>query len=424
MSQIIALVDCNNFYCSCERVFNPKLENRPVVVLSNNDGCVVARSNEAKALGIKMGEPAFKLREYREKYNLAILSSNYTLYGDMSQRVMQCLAEYTPELEIYSIDEAFLDFTGFKNRDLTAYSRKIKQKVQQYTGIPISIGIATTKTLAKVANRIAKKSNKAKGVLDLVDSPYLNLALQRTEVRDVWGVGSSYTKLLENNNIYNALELKKTDQKWIRKERGVVGLRTVLELNGISCIPLSEMPNSKKSTAVTRSFGQPVETLAELQEALSAYAYRAGEKLRQSQLQAASMTVFFRTGSYDKSQPYRSWGTTVNFFSSTNDSRELVNNARKVAENLFEPGYKLKKAGVILLGLTPEGEKQLSLFEKSEEDKKRSQGLMQIMDKINNRYGRETIQLASSGIHKKWQMKADYKSPKYTTNWDELPKVG
>ena len=424
MSQIIALVDCNNFYCSCERVFNPKLENRPVVVLSNNDGCVVARSNEAKVLGIKMGEPAFKLQEFRDKYNLAILSSNYTLYGDMSQRVMQCLAEYTPDLEIYSIDEAFLDFTGFKNQDLTVYSREIKQRVQQYTGIPISIGIATTKTLAKVANRIAKKSNKAKGVLDLVDSPYLDLALQRTEVGDVWGVGSSYKNLLEKQNIYNALELKKADQNLIRKERGIVGLRTVLELNGTSCIPLSEMPNSKKSTAVTRSFGQPVETLAELQEALSTYAYRAGEKLRQSQLEAASMTVFFRTGSYDKTQPYRSWGTTVNFFSSTNDSRELVNNARKVAENLFKPGYKLKKAGVILLGLTPVGQKQLSLFEKSEEDKARSQELMQLMDTINNRYGRETIQLAASGIRKKWQMKADYKSPKYTTNWDELPKVG
>ncbi len=424
MSQIIALVDCNNFYCSCERVFNPKLENRPVVVLSNNDGCVVARSNEAKALGIKMGEPAFKLREFREKYNLAILSSNYTLYGDMSQRVMQCLAEYTPSLEIYSIDEAFLDFNGFKDQDLAAYSRIIKQKVQQYTGIPISIGISTTKTLAKVANRIAKKSNKTKGVLDLVDSPYLDLALQRTEVGDVWGVGSSYTKLLEKHHIHNAYQLKNADQKWIRKERGIVGLRTVLELNGTSCIPLEEMPDSKKSTAVTRSFGKAVETLEELQEALSNYAYRAGEKLRQSQLEAASMTVFFRIGSYDKTQPYRSWGTTVNFFSSTNDSRELVNNARKVAENLFEPGYKLKKAGVILLGLTPEGEKQLSLFEKSESDKKRSQGLMQVMDTINNRYGRNTIQLASSGIHKKWQMKADYKSPKYTTSWDELPKVG
>ncbi|MEO1430954.1 MAG: Y-family DNA polymerase [Cyanobacteria bacterium J06633_8] len=424
MSQIIALVDCNNFYCSCERVFNPKLENRPVVVLSNNDGCVVARSNEAKALGIKMGEPAFKLREFRDKYNLAILSSNYTLYGDMSQRVMQCLAEYTPDLEIYSIDEAFLDFTGFTNKDLTAYSREIKQKVQQFTGIPISIGIATTKTLAKVANRIAKKSNKAKGVLDLVNSPYVDLALQRTEVGDVWGVGSSFTKLLEKNNIYNALQLKNADQKWIRIERGIVGLRTVLELNGTSCIPLAEMPNSKKSTAVTRSFGKAVETLAELQEALSTYAYRGGEKLRQSKLEATSMTVFFRTGSYDKSQPLRSWGTTVNFFSSTNDSRELVKNARKVAENLFKPGYKIKKAGIILLGLTPEGEKQLSLFEKTEEDKKRSQGLMQVMDTINHLYGRETIQLASSGIRKKWQIKADYKSPKYTTDWDELPKVG
>ncbi|MCJ8280932.1 MAG: Y-family DNA polymerase [Rivularia sp. ALOHA_DT_140] len=424
MSKIIALVDCNNFYCSCERVFNPKLENRPVVVLSNNDGCVVARSNEAKALGIKMSEPAFKLREYREKHNLAILSSNYTLYGDMSQRVMQCLAEYTPDLEIYSIDEAFLDFNGFKKRDLTAYCREIKQKVQQYTGIPISIGIGSTKTLAKVANRIAKKSQKAKGVLDLVDSPYLDLALQRTEVGDVWGVGSSYTQLLENHNIYNALGLKNADQKWIKKERGIVGLRTVLELNGTSCIPLSEMPNYKKSTAVTRSFGQAVETLSELQEALSSYAYRAGEKLRQNKLEAASMTVFFRTGNYDKSQPFRSWGTTINFLSSTNDSRELVSNARKVADNLFEVGYKIKKAGVILLGLTPEGKKQLSLFEKSEQDKKKSEGLMQVMDKINSRYGRETIQLASSGIHKKWQMKADYKSPRYTTDWNELPVVG
>ena len=424
MPKIFALVDCNNFYCSCERVFNPKLENRPVVVLSNNDGCVVARSNEAKALGIKMGEPAFKLREFREKFNLAILSSNYTLYGDMSQRVMQCLAEYTPSLEIYSIDEAFLDFSGFTDRDLTAYSRIIKQKVQQYTGIPISIGIGTTKTLAKVANRIAKKSAKAKGVLDLVDSPYIDLALQRTEVGDVWGVGSSFTKLLEKHHIQNAYQLKLVNQKWIRKERGIVGLRTVLELNGTSCIPLSEMADSKKSTAVTRSFGKAVETLTELQEALSNYAYRAGEKLRESKLEAVSMMVFFRTGSYDKTQPYRSWGTTVNFFSSTNDSRELVNHARKVAENLFEPGYKLKKAGVILLGLTPVGEKQLSLFEKSKENKARSQQLMQVMDTINHRYGRETIQLASSGIRKKWQMKADYKSPKYTTDWNDLPKVG
>lgn len=421
--KFFALVDCNNFYCSCERVFNPSLKNLPVVVLSNNDGCVVARSNEAKALGIKMGEPAFKLRDFREKYNLVIHSSNYTLYGDMSQRVMQCLAEYTPCLEIYSIDEAFLDFSGFTNKDLTAYSREIKQKVEQYTGIPISIGIATTKTLAKVANRIAKKSSKAKGVLDLVDSPYLDLALQRTDVGDVWGVGSSFTKLLETHNINNALQLKNTDQKWIKKERGLVGLRTVLELNGTSCIPLEEMPDSKKSTAVTRSFGKTVETLAELQEALSTYAYRAGEKLRQSKLEAASMVVFFRTGIHNKTQPYRSWGTTVNFFSSTNDSRDLVTAARNVAENLFESGYKLKKAGVILLGLTPEAEKQLSLFEKSQQDKTRSQQLMQVMDRINNRYGRETIQLASSGIGKKWQMKADYKSPSYTTDWNQLPVV-
>lgn len=421
MNKIFALVDCNNFYCSCERVFNPKLENRPMVVLSNNDGCVVARSNEAKALGIKMGEPAFKLQDIIREHNVAVFSSNYTLYGDMSQRVMDCLAQFTPTKEIYSIDEAFLDLSGFEKIDLNEYAKLIKCTVQKWTGIPVSIGIATTKTLAKVANRLAKKSAKANGVLNLVNSPYLDLALQRTEVADVWGVGRSFTKMLHQQGIENAYHLKNAQEEWIRKERGIVGLRTVHELKGISCILLEEMPKSKKSTAVTRSFGSVVDNLSELKQALSAYASRAGEKLRQSQQQASSILVFFQTGTHDKNHPYRSWSATVNFFEPTFDSRELVKAAATVANNLFEPGYKLKKAGVILLGLTSQQERQLSLFETS--DTERSQALMQVMDAINNRYGRETIQLASSGVRKKWQVKAEKLSPRYTTDWNELPIV-
>jgi DNA polymerase V len=420
MNKIFALVDCNNFYCSCERVFNPKLENRPMVVLSNNDGCVVARSNEAKALGIKMGEPAFKLQSFIREYNVAVFSSNYALYGDMSQRVMQCLSQFTPLIEVYSVDEAFLDLTGFENQDLTEYALRIQRIVKQWTGIPVSIGISTTKTLAKVANRLAKKSAKTKGVLNLVNSPYIDVALERTEVADVWGVGSSFDKMLQASGVKNAKQLKDADEKWIRQERGIEGLRTVLELRGVSCIPLEEMPKSAKSTAVTRSFGQAVETLAELQEALSFFASRAAYKLRQKKLEAASMVVFFQTGFYDH-QPFRRWSTTVNFFEATSDSRELVASARKVADQLFESGYKLKKAGVVLLGLTPENERQLSLFPQA--DKERSQAVMQVMDRINSRYGNQAIHLAAVGTSKKWQTRAEKLSPRYTTNWNDLPLV-
>jgi DNA polymerase V len=419
---IFALVDCNNFYCSCERVFNPKLENRPMVVLSNNDGCVVARSNEAKALGIKMGTPAFKLKEVFEEYNVAVFSSNYALYGDMSQRVMQCLHEFTPQIEIYSIDEAFLDFSNFTIQDLTEYAREIQNTVKKWTGIPVSIGIGTTKTLAKVANRLAKKSTKTKGVLNLVNSPYLDLALTRTDVADVWGIGQSVAKLLQANDINNAYDLKNVDDNWIRKQRGVNGLRTVMELRGISCIPLEEVPKTQQSTAVTRSFSGAVNTLEELNVALSCFASRAGEKLRQKELEATSIVVFFQTGFYDKTHPFKRWSATVNFFESTSDSRELVKAAKNVAIQLFEPGYNLKKAGVILLGLTPSGERQLSLFQSS--NRERSQALMQVMDKINNRYGKCTIQLASSGVNSKLNTSSKKLSPRYTTDWNDLPVVG
>jgi len=280
MNPIFALADCNNFYASCERVFAPALEKEPIVVLSNNDGCVVARSNEAKTLGIPMGVPVFQVQNLIQAHQIRVYSSNYTLYGDMSRRVMETLCQFTPALEIYSIDEAFLDLTGCRSQDLAGYGRTIRNTVKKWTGIPVSIGIARTKTLAKLANRLAKKSAKAAGVLDLTDSPYLPLALENTEIQDIWGVGPGFAKRLRQAGIQTALQLRDADDGWVRKHLGVVGLRTVYELRGISCYGLVLSPPGKKNIVVSKSFGRKSETLEELSEALAAYAARAAEKLR------------------------------------------------------------------------------------------------------------------------------------------------
>lgn len=274
--------------------------------------------------------------------------------------------------------------------------------------------------MAKVANRLAKKSTKAKGVLNLVDSPYLDLALTRTDVADVWGIGTKTAKMLLSHNISNAYQLKNVDDQWIRKQRGIDGLRTVLELRGVSCIPLEDMPKAQQSTAVTRSFTGAITTLEELNTMLSCFASRAGEKLRQKKLETASIVVFFQTSHYDTTHPFKKWSATVNFFESTNDSRKLVKAAKNIAAQLFEPGYNLKKAGVILLGLCSQDERQLSLFQSG--NRERSQALMQVMDKINHRYGKQTIQLASNGVNNRLY-KAEKLSPRYTTDWNDLPIV-
>ncbi|CAA9309126.1 Error-prone, lesion bypass DNA polymerase V (UmuC) [uncultured Leptolyngbya sp.] len=297
-------------YVSCERLFNPKLEEQPVIVLSNNDGCTIARSNEAKKLGIQMGVPAFKLRQLIQDHNIQVYSSNYTLYGDLSSRVMATLDQLAPAVEVYSIDEAFLDLSTLKNHDLSAYGQHLRSTVHQWTGIPVSIGIGPTKTLAKIANRLAKKLSEAEGVWNLTNCTESLQALASIDVEDVWGIGRQYAKLLRANGMSNALQLRDADQRWIKQKMGVVGLRIVLELGGMSCMPIELCPQPKKMTCVSRSFGRPVESLAELQEAVATYASRAAEKLRRDGLAAWVLTVFVNTNRFQDEPQYYNCSTT------------------------------------------------------------------------------------------------------------------
>jgi len=415
--EIFALVDCNNFYVSCERVFNPKLENKPVVVLSNNDGCVVARSNEAKALGIGMGVPAFEVKDILEKNHVEVFSSNYTLYDDMSSRVMQTLSTFTPDLEVYSIDEAFLNLAGF-SCSLTDYGRQIQWTVKKWTGMPVTVGIASTKTLAKIANYIAKHSPKAKGVLDLADSPYLDKALGQVPVEKVWGVGIKTTIELKRAGIETALDLRHADISWIRTRFGVVGVRTVYELTGICCYPLEENTPAKKTICVSRMFGRPIETVDELKEAIASYASRAGEKLRRQNLAASSMTVYVTTSRFIKNRYFNSH--TIEFAVATSDTRELISGAFACIDSLFRKGHQFKKCGVILAGLVPEDQIQQSLLDSI--DRAKSKRLMQAVDAVNTRLNCPLC-WAAEGLKQSWQVKFNRRSRRYTTRWDELPEV-
>lgn len=417
--RIFGLADCNNFYASCERVFDPTLARQPIVVLSNNDGCIVSRSNEVKALGIPMGAPMFKHENILRKHNVRIFSSNYTLYGDMSARVMGILAQCVPELEVYSIDEAFLDFTPFQHRDITVLASEIRAKIKQWTGIPVSIGIGRSKTLAKIANRFAKKS--ALGVFNLENVKAIDRLLQETPVSDVWGVGRAHSKSLPQMDIHTALDLKKANPEFIRQRYSVVLMKTANELNGISCIPLEDAPQPKKATAVTRSFGKAITGKQELIEALATYASRGAEKLRQAKQAAMIIQVFWRTGLFNSKQPIRSWFYTVDLREHTNDSCKLVKATRQTVERYFEPGYGLKKAGIMLLELTPENQIQRSLFDQENDSK--SAKIMELIDSINKKFGKETITLAATGIKRYWTMRCDRRSPRYTTDWNELPVV-
>lgn len=417
MNKIFALVDCNNFYASCERVFNPQLAERPIVVLSNNDGCVVARSNEAKALGIGMGIAAFEVADTFEKNNVEVFSSNYALYADMSSRVMETLSNFSPEIEIYSIDEAFLNLAGF-TCSLTDYGRKIQKTVKQWTGIPVSVGIAQTKTLAKVAGRIAKKSAKADGVLDLTDSPYLNKALVETPVEKVWGVGLKTALKLKKVGITTASALRDADINWIRQKFGIVGARTVYELRGISCYPLEQNPPAKKSITVSRIFGEPIESLQQLKEATANYVSRAGEKLRQHGLAAGVMTVYVTTSRFIENRYYNS--DTIELDVATNDTTELLRVALDCVERLHRTGFKFKKSGVIFNSLVPEKQIQGNLFDNT--DRKKSRRLMRAIDTINTRLN-SPIRWAAEGLKQPWKTKFNRRSLRYTTSWDELLEV-
>lgn len=414
---MIALVDCNNFYVSCERVFAPKLEKRPVVVLSNNDGCVIARSEEAKALGIKMGTPYFKIDYLIEKEGLTVFSSNYTLYGDMSSRVMEALNLFSPETEIYSIDEAFLSLDS-TNEDSSAFGQKIRSSVLKWLGLPVSVGVAPNKTLAKIANRVAKKSNL--GVFELTDEKLQNEILSEFPISDVWGIGDKSVRKLKALGIQNAFQLKNLDRRWARKLLTVVGGRIVEELNGKVCLPLELVPPPKKSITCSRSFGALVEDLEILKEALDSYLTQTGEKMRKHNLAANAVTVFLSTNRFAKTLQYNN-SLTIELANPSNSTKELREWTRKALNEIYKKGYLYKKVGVILLGLQPESSETIRLYnEKSYEKDKR---LMQALDKISNKFGRETVRFGMKRNTEQWQMKAEMKSKRFTTSLKEVLQI-
>ncbi len=417
MNEVFALADCNNFYVSCERVFNPKLQNKPVIVLSNNDGCVVARSNEAKALNIKMGVAAFEIAGLLKKHNVVCMSSNYTLYADMSTRVMEVLSDFAPEMEIYSIDEAFLNLAKVQP-PLADYGRKMRQTIKKWTGIPVSIGIAPTKTLAKIANHVSKKSPQYNGVLDLTCAPNLEQILASVPVEKVWGIGIKMTIVLKKAKIHTALDLSRADTSWIKNTFGIVGVRTVLELRGERCYELEQNPPTQKSIMVSRMFGEPIETIDHLKEAVTTYAARAGERLREHNLTASAMSVYVTTSRFIKNKYFNSH--TTEFPVSTNDTTELIKAAVSSIEKIYRKGYQFKKAGIVLFGLVPENKMQLALFDIAQRQK--AARLMQAIDKINNKVD-TPIRWAIEGVNQPWQAKFQRRSKKFTTSWNELPEV-
>ena len=414
--KVFALIDCNAFYVSCERVFNPKLNNRPVVALSNNDGCIISRSKEAKALGIKMGVPLFKVKDIVEKEKVVVFSSNYTLYADMSRRVMNIISSSSPYTEIYSIDEAFVELSSLPI-DYESYAHQLRQTILQHTGIPVSIGIASTKTLAKVANHKAKKDDSLNGVCSLVNYNNIDQILELTEVGDVWGVGRRLSKKLINHGIHNAKLLKNCSDSWIRKMMSVNGLKTITELRGISCIPLEEYSMTRKSCCTTRSFGKLLTNLEDIEQAVTTFARRAAERIRSESLAASCVSVFVRTNPFDKKSAYYSNAASRTLSHPTHDSITIIETALLLTKRIFKNNYQYKKAGVLLSGLCDESEIQETLFEKNYNQ---NSDLMSAIDAINYRYGRDTLQMASECKVGNWKQKRENCTRNYTTQIDRL----
>jgi DNA polymerase V len=419
----IALVDVNNFYVSAERVFNPKLEGRCVVVLSNNDGCVVARSGEVKALGIAMGGPWFKLKELAYKHNIIALSSNYALYADMSNRVMSVLSEFSSRQEIYSIDECFLDMAGHAG-NFTPYGEKIRQRIQQWLGLPVSVGFAPTKTLAKLANHVAKKRVEYGGVCDLtvMSAPQLDEIFASIAVGEVWGVGRKLNEQLQQGGIVTVKQLRDFDTHRLRNRFGVVMERTVRELRGEACLELTDIALPRKQIISSRSFGQAVTSLGELQEAVSVYMSTAAAKLRDQGSVAATAYVYIHTNVHKNEEPQYSCGITIALAHATDDTMQLVAAVKSGLRRIYRPGYRYKKAGVMLSDITPAGIVQAQLFADNPASEK-SLRLMAAMDGINSRMGKGVIHLASDGVEQNWRMNRGSMTPAYTSSWGELPLV-
>jgi len=425
LSQSLALVDCNNFYASCERVFNPKLNGQPIVVLSSNDACIIALSNEAKQFGIKVGEPFFEKRQIIEKNNIVVCSSNFNLYGDISRRVMDILSRFISDIEIYSIDEAFLNFSGCANLDkgknITEYARTIRQTIQKWTGIPVSIGLARTKTLAKIASKLAKKSIKAKGVLNLIDSPHLNRALEKVHVVDVWGVGTKSARKLIEKGIRNALQLRDSNDNRIRHTMGINGLRLVYELRGISCHSLDNCTRPKKGILCSQSFGRKISDIAELKQAITAFVTNAAERLRKQKSAARHLTVFMLTGFSEDKQAEKKQSVSIKLPCATNLSSELMRQAMKAVEKIYQSGQSYKRAGVRFDDLVPSEQTQISLFDQAASAK--TSRLMETVDILNDRLGSGSLRYATQGTIHPWKAKSEMVSPRYTTCWDELAEV-
>ena len=415
----IALIDCNSFYVSCERLFKPSLIKKPVIVLSNNDGCIISRSSEAKDLGIKMGEPYFKAKKIITKSNVHVFSSNYSLYGDISRRVMKTLKHFAPEMEIYSIDEAFLNLSIVPDNEILQFGKKIRDTVLRWVGIPTSIGIATTKTLSKIANHIAKKEKS--GVVSLVNKKNIDRILEKIEIRDVWGVGRQLSKFYINNGIFNANQLKNISNNWIKKNSNVLGSRTAMELRGASCISLEITQSKRKSCCVSRSFGKKVERLQELKESITNHCLNAAEKIRSESLLTKSITIFIRTSPFQKMEIHYSNSKTIDFPIATDNSIEIVKSAILGLKLIFKKGYKYQKSGIILSGLYESRSYNNNLFSSTKD--KKTKDLMRSIDYTNFRYGRSTLSLAVALSKKKWKTKKQYFSKIDTTNFDCLPTV-
>lgn len=418
---IFALIDCNNFYVSSERVFNPKLNKVPVVVLSNNDGCVISRSNEAKRIGIKMGEPIFKIPHMVKKYNIRVLSSNYTLYGDMSQRVMDTLKNFSDEIEVYSIDEAFIRIGNSTFDSLTDYGRKIRKTVKQWTGIPVSVGISPSKTLCKAANHLGKRIKEYYGVLDLTDRKDADKLLDKIDVRDIWGVGRQYAKFLKSYNINTAKDLKYADEKFIQKYMTKAGRQTVLELKGIACKELEQETSDKKGICCAKSFGHKLEELYLIKEALANYVSIAAAKLRRQNLAAGEVAVFIETNRFANDRQYFN-SASAGLEIPSSYTPKLINTAHKLLDEIFRKGYKYKKVGVMFNHLVKQNTIQFDLFKPQPTTEMFT--IMKTADRINSLWGRNTVKSAACGVNvKTWWMNQQKLSNRYTTVWDELPLV-
>ena len=418
-----ALADCNNFYASCERVFDPGLEGRPVVVLSNNDGCVIARSQEAKDLGVRMGEPIFKCRQRMKDDSLVIRSSNYTLYDDMSRRVVESIREFIPDIEIYSIDEVFLNLEPLAGRDVDLICRRARRAVLQWTGIPISIGIGTTKTLAKLANRIAKKDPSAQGVyrLPTLESERTG-TLAATAVEDVWGIGRRWAKRLHEIGIRTALDLSRVPPIEIRRGFNVIAMRTALELRGTPCQEVEEVEAPRKTLVRSRSFGTMVTRWEDMSEAIATHAVRAAEKLRGEGGHAGRISVFIQTNRFREDLPQYGRSGSCELQPVTDVTPVILANALEIGRRLWRPGFHYKKAGVMLCELAFE-EVQGTLFDRR--DEKRDERLMTAIDRINQRMGSETVHPAATGFkdRRSWAMRQSFRSPRYTTQWTDIPRT-